>query len=271
MEIIYSKEDLENFIKSCDEINFIPTMGNLHNGHLNLVRESRKFKGSSLVSIYVNPLQFAANEDLAIYPRSLEADIKKLELLSCDAVFCPENDFSNDAPRLIANPMLAQKLCGLSRPHFFDGVISILSHFFRLIHPKNVFFGLKDYQQFLIVKDYLLKSNIKTTIHGIRTEREIDGLAMSSRNNLLSTHERDIAKNLYITLCYLSKNIRNDTIDNLKNDSIKKLNSLGFDVDYLCFCNSVSLDEVSKFEPNILIALAAKLGSVRLIDNIFIK
>ena len=271
MKVIHSKEDLENFVKSCDEINFIPTMGNLHDGHLNLVRESRKFDGSSLVSIYVNPLQFAPNEDLATYPRSLEADIKKLELLSCDAVFCPKNDFSSDAPRLIANPILAQKLCGISRPHFFDGVISILSYFFRLISPKNVFFGLKDYQQFLIVKDFLLKSNMKITIHGVSTERETNGLAMSSRNNLLSTHERDIAKNLYITLCDLSKNIRNDTIDNLKNNSIKKLNSLGFDVDYLCFCNSTSLEEVSKFEHNILVALAAKLGSVRLIDNIIIK
>jgi Panthothenate synthetase len=224
-------------------------MGNLHEGHLSLVDASNKFTGVTLTSIFVNPLQFAPNEDLEIYPRSLEEDIKKLRIRSCDAVFCPELNLSKNIVKLSANPLLAKKLCGISRPHFFDGVISILNYFFRLIHPANTFFGLKDYQQYLIVKDFLQNSDIQTIIHGVPIIREIDGLAMSSRNNLLSMDQRKIAKNIYLTLNDIALGIRTDTFENLRIKSIKKLTNYGFEVDYLSFCNSTSLKKISKFEP----------------------
>ena len=246
-------------------------MGNLHDGHLSLVHESNKFSGITLVSIYVNPLQFSPNEDLEIYPRTLDADLRKLNASSCDAVFCPEANFAKDAKKLSANPLLAKKLCGISRPHFFDGVVSILNHFFELIHPQNTFFGLKDYQQYLIVKEFLNQSNFDTAIHGIGITREADGLAMSSRNNLLNSNHRLIAKNLSLVLKDISSNIKKDSFCNLRDKSIKKLTNLGFEVDYLSFCNSTSLEEISNFEENILVAIAAKLETVRLIDNILIK
>ncbi len=246
-------------------------MGNLHDGHLSLVTEAKKFSGATLVSIYVNPLQFAPNEDLEKYPRTLENDLRKLKACSCDAVFCPDIDFAKNARKLLANPFLANKLCGISRPHFFDGVISILNHFFELIHPQNTFFGLKDYQQYLIVKDFLNQSDLNTSLHGKSIVREPDGLAMSSRNNLLTPNQRVIAKNLSHILNDISENIMNNSFQDLRDQSIKKLTDLGFEVDYLSFCNSTSLEEISKFEANTLVALAAKLGTVRLIDNILIK
>ena len=130
MKVLYSLNDLDQFLESFNEINFVPTMGNLHAGHLKLVTEASKLQGTTLASIYVNPLQFGPNEDLDIYPRTLDKDLIELERIGCDAVFCPASDFAKNAIKLTANPILSTKLCGISRPHFFDGVISILNHFF---------------------------------------------------------------------------------------------------------------------------------------------
>ena len=271
MQIINSTKDLDYFVQNNHDINFVPTMGNLHEGHLSLVHEANAFSGVTLVSIYVNPLQFGPNEDLAIYPRTLDVDLEKLKANSCDAVFHPDTNFAKDTKKLLANPLLAKKLCGISRPHFFDGVVSILNHFFELIHPKNTFFGLKDYQQFLIVKDFLNQSNLDIAIHGVDIVRERDGLAMSSRNNLLTPNQRLIAKNLSLILNDIYVNIGKHSLSNLRDQNIKKLTNLGFDVDYLSFCDSTSLEEISEIKPNTLVAIAAKLETVRLIDNILIK
>jgi len=198
-------------------------------------------------------------------------DLEKLKANSCDAVFHPDTNFAKDTKKLPANPLLVKKLCGISRPHFFDGVVSILNHFFELIHPKNTFFGLKDYQQFLIVKDFLNQSNLDIAIHGVDIVRERDGLAMSSRNNLLTPNQRLIAKNLSLILNDIYVNIGKYSLSNLRDQNIKKLTNLGFDVDYLSFCDSTSLEEISEIKPNTLVAIAAKLETVRLIDNILIK
>ena len=271
LHILNSINDLNQFLRSFEDINFVPTMGNLHAGHLKLVSEANKFNGATLTSIYVNPLQFAPNEDLDIYPRTLDQDFIKLEKISCDALFCPEPDFASNAIRLSANPMLSNKLCGISRPHFFDGVITILNHFFQLIRPNNVFFGLKDYQQYLVVKDFLSNSNLNIDIHGVPTQREIDGLAMSSRNNLMSAEQRLNAKHLSIILKEIAQRAHHECLKDLKTEAIKRLEELNFDVDYLLFCNSTTLEELTEFESNSIVAIAAKHGDVRLIDNFIVN
>ena len=271
MKVLNSLNDLDKFLSSSEEINFVPTMGNLHYGHLKLVTEANKFDGFTLASIYVNPLQFGPNEDLDVYPRTLDQDLMHLEKISCDAVFCPAPDFAKNAIKLSANSALSKKLCGISRPHFFDGVITILNYLFQLIRPNNVFFGLKDYQQYLIVKDFLINSNLNIDIHGVPTQREEDGLAMSSRNNLLSSQQRENAKHLPVILKEIAKRSKYENLADLKIEGIERLENLNFNVDYFLFCNSTTLEELFKFESNTLVAIAAKLGNVRLIDNFIIQ
>ena len=271
MQIISSAKDLETFLQQYEEINFVPTMGNLHAGHLSLVSEASQHNGITLVSIFVNPLQFAPSEDLDIYPRTEKQDLKKLEKINCDAVFCPEPDFANRAKKLHANAELSNKLCGISRPHFFHGVISILNHFFQLIKPKNVFFGLKDYQQYLIVKDFLTQSTLKTNIYGVPIVREPDGLAMSSRNNLLTPDQRRIAAKLSLILKDTALQAKIKNLEYLRFEGIKRLEELNFKVDYFSFCNSSTLEEIEEFEKNTLLAIAVTLGGVRLIDNFLIQ
>ena len=271
MQIINSVKDLDKFLKQSNEINFVPTMGNLHAGHLSLVSEANKYNGITLVSIFVNPLQFAPNEDLDIYPRTEKKDLIELEKVNCDAVFFPEPDFSEGTKKLYANSELSKKLCGISRPHFFHGVISILNHFFQLIQPKNVFFGFKDYQQYLIVKDFLEKSKMRINIHGVPIVREPDGLAMSSRNNLLTPDQRLVAAKLSIILKNTAQQIKTRNLKYLKVEGKKKLEELNFEVDYFSFFNSNTLEEIDEIETNTLLALAVNLGGVRLIDNFLIK
>ncbi len=271
MKVLNSLNDLDKFLSTCGEINFVPTMGNLHEGHLKLVTEANKFDGVTLASIYVNPLQFGPNEDLDIYPRTLDQDLIHLETIACDAVFCPASDFAKNAKKFSANSILSKKLCGISRPHFFDGVITILNHFFQLIRPNNVFFGLKDYQQYLIVKDFLINSNFNIEIHGVPTQREEDGLAMSSRNNLMSSQQRANAKHLPVILKEIAQRSMYENLVDLKTEAIERLEKLNFKVDYFLFCNSITLEEIFEIKPNTLLAIAAKLGNVRLIDNLIIK
>lgn len=271
MQIIRSVKDLDKFLQQYEDINFVPTMGNLHAGHLSLVSEAKKYDGITLVSIFVNPLQFAPSEDLDIYPRTEKQDLKELEKINCDIVFCPEPNFAKGAKKLNANADLSKKLCGISRPHFFHGVISILNHFFQLIKPKNVFFGLKDYQQYLIVKDFLTQSTLKTNIHGVPIVREPDGLAMSSRNNLLTPDQRLIAAKLSVILKDTAHQAKIKNFEYLRVEGIKNLEELNFKVDYFSFCNSSTLEEIDQFEANTLLAIAVNLGGVRLIDNFLIQ
>jgi len=271
LQIIRSVKDLDKFLQQYEDINFVPTMGNLHAGHLSLVSEAKKYDGITLVSIFVNPLQFAPSEDLDIYPRTEKQDLKELEKINCDIVFCPEPNFAKGAKKLNANADLSKKLCGISRPHFFHGVISILNHFFQLIKPKNVFFGLKDYQQYLIVKDFLTQSTLKTNIHGVPIVREPDGLAMSSRNNLLTPDQRLIAAKLSVILKDTAHQAKIKNFEYLRVEGIKNLEELNFKVDYFSFCNSSTLEEIDQFEANTLLAIAVNLGGVRLIDNFLIQ
>ena len=140
-----------------------------------------------------------------------------------------------------------------------------------MVRPNNVFFGLKDYQQYLIVKDFLVNSNLNIDIYGVQTQREEDGLAMSSRNNLMSSQQRANAKHLPIILKEIAQRSKHENLANLKIEGIKRLEELNFNVDYFLFCNSTTLEELFEFEPNTLVAVAAKLGNIRPIDNFIIQ
>lgn len=249
---------------------FVPTMGALHEGHLSLVKEAKELADVVIVSIFVNPLQFGPNEDFNKYPRLIDEDTKKLKALNVDYLFCPElqeedpwflllHEYKNQVK---ANPDIANKLCGLNRPGHFDGVCAVVKLFLDLIKPHYAIFGEKDYQQLTVIKDMANSHSIQTKIIAHPIIREENGLAMSSRNQYLSPEEKELACNLYQELQTIKNKITKESnskdINNLLENSKTKLESLGFDLDYL----EIHWDRIF---------VAAKLGKTRLIDNLAIN
>ena len=270
MEIINSISEAKRILGSKKNLVLIPTMGNLHKGHLSLIEEGKGIKGSIVVSIFVNPLQFGPNEDFKQYPRTIESDLDKLEEINCEFVFMPGNDFVDDIKNIIAPP-LAKRLCGKNRPQHFDGVLSIINKIFDTIKPQLSLFGLKDYQQYILIKDFAKNYYPNMEIIGCPIVREDDGLAMSSRNNLLSAEERKLAPHLYRRLKWIQDNKGDYPISYLVERSLNFLESKKFNVDYLNIYDLESLNGKNTFNKGALIAVAAKLGSVRLIDNIICR
>ena len=188
MKIIKSSSAL-NSIYFQNPFAFVPTMGNLHEGHLSLIKFAKENYSEVIASIFVNPLQFGKNEDFASYPKTLDKDIELLENLECNYLFLPEPDFAENLVTI--NPNFSDVMCGLSRPTHFHGVLTIIDKFLRLIKPNACLFGLKDYQQQLIIKDYVHRKKLRTEIISLPIVRENSGLAMSSRNNYLSNDDRE--------------------------------------------------------------------------------
>lgn len=253
----------ENF----DSLSFIPTMGNLHRGHISLIDNAKEYKNKVIASIYINKLQFNDKNDYLNYPKTIEDDINILEKHGCDYVLIPDESIIENIINIKAPP-ISNKLCGQSRPGHFDGVLTILNKFFQIIDPEIVFFGKKDYQQFVLVRDFILDNNLNIKIVGVDTVREDSGLALSSRNNLLSNQEKIIATELYKALKDIANNKTNlnSNLINLKKDHLK---SLGINVDYLISCDPDTFEECYKInEKDILVAIAAYVGKIRLIDNI---
>jgi pantoate--beta-alanine ligase len=251
MQILKTKNDLKK-IQSKTKLALVPTMGALHEGHLSLVKISQSYAETVIVSIFVNPTQFAPNEDLSKYPRPIEDDIKKLESLNVDFLFLP--DASELYPQGLeithyANKELSQALCGLNRPGHFDGVCTVVYKLFDLIKPDYAIFGQKDYQQLLIIKDLVRTEQIMLEIIEAEIFREADGLAMSSRNVYLNKEERLLAPELNRALKSVAQS--KQSIDEAKLELI----SLGFELDYL----------ETRWNR---IFVAAKIGSTRLIDNL---
>ena len=258
-----------NFSKHGD-IAFVPTMGNLHEGHLNLIKAAKLESCFVIVSIFINPLQFNNANDLINYPKSIEADIKLLEAAGCDLAFIPEETILNDIDSIQASEQ-SNVLCGKSRPGHFDGVLTIVNRLFTIIDPKIAFFGLKDYQQFILIKNYATQHYSNLLIKGVPTTRDISGLALSSRNNLLNPHELDLAANIFKELCLIRTNFSLDKIDLLASEAKKNLEKLGFDIDYLDYLDGLSLKKINSSTSIIIIAIAVRLGQIRLIDNIIVN
>ena len=263
------KKSLSVKRKESRHISLVPTMGNLHDGHLKLVKEASQISDFVCVSVFVNPLQFGPEEDFSSYPRTLDEDIQKLENTECALLFVPEpNELLLDIKTHTADPFLSSILCGKTRKNHFDGVVTIVNKLFELFDPDTTFFGEKDYQQLMIIKEFVSRQSLNILVKGIPTEREDSGLAKSSRNKYLKDDEKDKATLIYKTLCQVKKSITDSaSLDKAINEGIEVLEENSFKVDYLEARSKENLKRSNDLEMTILLC-AATINKVRLIDNL---
>ncbi len=265
---------LRTFRQDGQTIAFVPTMGNLHEGHLDLVRKARQLCDIVVVSIFVNPLQFGANEDLDAYPRTMAADKEKLFSEGVHVLYTPEVDEiypeGMAAQTLVHVPELGDTLCGSARPGHFDGVTTVVSKLFNIVQPDVAVFGEKDFQQLSIVRKMVADLCMPISIVGVATGRDMDGLALSSRNGYLSLTQRSIAPVLHATLntCREAIACGFDNFLQLESHARMKLLEAGFEPDYFSICDARTLKTVTDATEEIAILAAARLGNTRLIDNV---
>ena len=256
-------------------LGLVPTMGYLHDGHMNLVKQSLNKCDHTVVSIFINPRQFSPNEDLDIYPKNLSGDIEKLESIGVDVLFYPNRDtiYPEGFKTNVQVDGITQHLCGKSRPELFKGVATVVLKLFNIVRPQHAFFGEKDWQQLAVIETMTRDLNIDVHIHRVPLIREPDGLAMSSRNSNLSPEERKKALSLSRALND-SKEIVNKGITSSKQlrQNIKGIIAAesGTQIDYISICDPISLEEKEEVKGRTLIALAVKIGPARLIDNCII-
>ncbi|MDX1676407.1 pantoate--beta-alanine ligase [Arsukibacterium sp.] len=268
------RAQLGRWRRAGDKIAFVPTMGNLHQGHLQLVDIAKSRADKVIVSIFVNPMQFGQNEDLASYPRTLDADIAGLTRHAADAVFTPTPQLMYprglDVQTFVEVPQLGDLHCGANRPGHFRGVSTIVCKLFNLVQPDIACFGKKDYQQLAIIRQMVTDLSLPIEIIGVATERASDGLALSSRNGYLSKEERAKAPVLYQVLQQLKTQIAGGNHDYraLEQQAKARLTAAGFVPDYINISNQQSLMlATTATEPKVILA-AARLGTTRLIDNL---
>lgn len=255
-------------------IGFVPTMGNLHAGHLSLVQEAKQHADIVVVSIFVNPLQFGADEDLDNYPRTLEADSEHLRSLGVDVLFTPTVEAiyprGLEQQTFVEVPGISYMICGASRPGHFRGVATIVSKLFNMVQPNSAFFGEKDYQQVQVIKAMVTDLSMNLSVHAVPTMRHEDGLAMSSRNGYLTADERQIAPLIYQTITRIRESIESGRRDfnQLINTENNVLSQAGFKPDYIEIRDAFTLQPASYEGKELVILIAAFLGKTRLIDNI---
>ena len=265
---------LRSFRQNGQSIAFVPTMGNLHEGHLDLVRKARCLCDIVVVSIFVNPLQFGPNEDLDAYPRTMAADKEKLFSEGVQVLYAPDvaeiYPEGMSALTQVHVPALGETLCGSSRPGHFDGVTTVVSKLFNIVQPDVAVFGEKDFQQLSIVRKMVNDLCMPIEIVGINTTRDEDGLAKSSRNGYLSNDQRLIAPALHQTLnsCREAIACGFDNFLQLESHARMKLLQAGFEPDYFAIRDARTLQAVTENTEEIAILAAARLGPTRLIDNV---
>jgi len=276
MEIVHTAAELSERLAPFKRVAFVPTMGNLHDGHLSLCRIARQHGDAVVTSIFVNRLQFGPNEDFDRYPRTLDADRVGLEREGVDVLFTPQEHEMFPTPQVyrVQPPPLAEELEGASRPGFFHGVCTVVLKLFHLVQPDVAVFGKKDRQQLKIVRGMVQQFNLPIQIVPAETIRAEDGLALASRNNYLSSAERIEAPNLYRVLRDIADGIASGRHDyaNLEASARMELAKRGWKVDYVAVRHGLGLriPHPEGFDhPNLLIVLgAATLGNTRLIDNV---
>jgi len=254
---------------------FVPTMGNLHEGHMQLVRLARERCDRVVVSIFVNPLQFGLNEDWEQYPRTLEADIERLEAEDCAYLFHPAETeiYPNgmaDQTRVVV-PTMTDILCGASRPGHFEGVTTVVAKLFNIVQPDQAIFGIKDYQQLAVIRRMVEDLCIPVTIVPAAIAREDDGLAMSSRNRYISGEERPRVTVLYEALCWCRDEIASQgrrDFAALEQDAIRRIEGAGFRPDYVSICNARTLDPAAHDDGEMVVLGAMYTEGARLIDNV---
>ncbi|MCK7459637.1 pantoate--beta-alanine ligase [Idiomarina aminovorans] len=273
MRILKSLAELRNWRQQQSEVALVPTMGNLHDGHLQLVKTALERCDNVVVSIFVNPMQFGANEDLDSYPRTLEADCRALDALGVAAVFTPQ--ISDVYPRgldkqtRIEVPGISDILCGASRPGHFTGVATIVCKLFNMVQPQLAVFGEKDYQQLQVIRLMTQDLSLPVEVLGTPTQRETSGLAMSSRNGYLSAEQKQQASALYRTLEKTKAELRSNTdFKALEKAAINDLTEAGFAPDYFSIRNAKDLQEATPEDSQWVLLAAAFMGETRLIDNL---
>jgi pantoate--beta-alanine ligase len=255
-------------------VGFVPTMGNLHQGHLDLVNKASDMTDIVVVSIFVNPMQFGPHEDFDAYPRTLNADCEALNNHPCDAVFAPtvREVYPKGVNTEIDLPSLSTILCGHHRPGHFKGVATVVTKLLNIVQPDVAVFGNKDYQQLQVIQTMVADLLIPVTIVGADTTREPNGLAMSSRNAYLSAEEKETAAMLYATLKRIGDALRSDSqVSTTLKQEKERLTAAGFVLDYLEIRDAQDLSKSYVEADSAVILVAAKLGRARLIDNLVIE
>jgi len=260
--------------KNDQRISFVPTMGNLHAGHMALVEHATEHSDCIVASIFVNPMQFSQNEDLDAYPRTLEADQKLLEARGVKYLFAPtaREMYPQGLCTQIQIPVLSNLYCGASRPGHFTGVATICAKLFNIVQPDIAVFGEKDFQQLTIIRHMVRDLCIPVDIIGVQTGRADDGLALSSRNGYLSKEERQIAPYLFQTLQNAASKIKagEHNFAEVEATANQQLEQAGFKPDYFHVVNRETLEKANLNDKKIIILAAAQLGRARLIDNLFV-
>jgi pantoate--beta-alanine ligase len=269
--------DISNYLKKeGKKIGLVPTMGYLHEGHISLMKKAKKECDIVILSIFINPIQFGPKEDFKRYPRDLKRDEAIAKKNGIDYIFYPpvSQMYSNDHKTYVRVLQIDEIMCGKTRKKHFMGVCTVVLKLFNIINPDVAYFGLKDYQQFIVIKKMTKDLDLSLTIKGLRTIREKDGLALSSRNKYLSFKERENANILYKTLIDTKKKIllSQDDISFIQKESIEKIKSNKYvkKIDYFDIRDAKNLGEIKqpKKGQKILIASAVFIGHTRLIDNI---
>ncbi|AXQ14934.1 MAG: pantoate--beta-alanine ligase [Shewanella algae] len=255
-----------------ETVAFVPTMGNLHQGHVSLILEAARRADHVVASIFVNPLQFGKNEDLDAYPRTLGADQQKLTEAGCELLFTPTPELiypkGLDAQTFVEVPGISDELCGASRPGHFRGVATIVCKLFNIVQPDIALFGRKDYQQLLVIKTMVTDLSLPIEVIGVETVREDSGLALSSRNGYLTEAEKALAPKLKASMDKLAEAIvLGQDIDQAISNAKELLRAAGLEPDYLEVREASSLKPVSSDDKSLVILAAAYLGKARLIDN----
>jgi len=278
MKIINSIQELRSEIKAQrmagKRIGFVPTMGNLHAGHITLVREGHQHADIMVSSIFVNPTQFGPNEDFDNYPRTLEADAAQLEAAGCHLLFAPPvtEMYPGDQDKWakVVVTEITDRHCGAARPGHFDGVSTVVTKLFNIVKPDVALFGKKDFQQLAVIRRMTTALCFDVQIIGVDTVREASGLAMSSRNGYLTEDEKARGATLYQCLRASKEAIQNGERDYaaIASAANEKLAAAGFAPEYYTVCRADTLEPASAADKDLVILAAARMGKARLIDNI---
>lgn len=280
MKVIQDKhelrEQLAEWRHAGEHVAIVPTMGNLHAGHMSLVNVAREHAERVVVTVFVNPTQFGEGEDFDNYPRTFDKDTRKLKKVTADVLFAPDVEtvypFGLENATRISVPGLSEHLCGSYRPGHFDGVTTVVARLFALVQPDIAVFGQKDYQQQLIIRRMVDDLNLPVRIEMAPTIREEDGLAMSSRNAYLTDEERAQAPALYRTLKKIEDELRGGALnfDELEAGARRELEDAGFIAEYVAVRRADDLSPPDQACNEYVVLAAARLGAARLIDNVLV-
>ena len=280
MQVVTSKDELRELMLDWhdhdDHVALVPTMGNLHAGHMRLVELAREHAERVVVSVYVNPTQFGEGEDFEDYPRTLERDTRRLKKHGADVLFIPDDEtvypFGHDCATVVSVPGLTENFCGASRPGHFDGVTTVVARLFALVQPDVAVFGQKDYQQQLVIRYMAEDMSLPTRIITAETVRDEDGLALSSRNQYLTDEERAKAAELHAVLDEIGAALQSGKRDfeELEDAGIARLEKAGFEIDYVAIRRASNLAVPDRDCDELVALAAAQLGKARLIDNVVV-